>query len=73
MMKDKFWLVVIAASVSLCIFAYLQKGKLSDESREERSFRQYCGSKFSGSRPQCWSEEDWGLFCKKVHCNGEEQ
>ena len=70
-MKDKFWLVIIAVSAGLSVFAYIKEKNLSDESREERSFKQYCGSKFSGSRPTCWSEEDRNILREIIQCKGD--
>ena len=27
-----------------------------------------CVSKVRGSRPACWSDGDWEVFCQKVEC-----
>ena len=30
--------------------------------------RKSCSFKSSGSRPVCWSEADWAIFCERVQC-----
>ncbi len=33
-----------------------------------QSAQDRCYSKISGSRPSCWSEGDWIVFCQHVQC-----
>tara|TARA_Y100000385_G_scaffold262404_1_gene293998 strand:+ start:754 stop:924 length:171 start_codon:yes stop_codon:yes gene_type:complete len=30
--------------------------------------KERCYSKIRGSRPACWSEADWTVFCERVQC-----
>ena len=45
-----------------------------DEQNKERpsnpvqSAQDRCYSKISGSRPSCWTEGDWIVFCQRVQC-----
>ena len=32
------------------------------------SAKERCYSKIRGSRPACWSEGDWEVFCERVQC-----
>ena len=36
------------------------------EPKPPHKFR--CSSKSAGSTPQCWNDEDWKEFCKRVSC-----
>ena len=33
-----------------------------------QSAQDQCFSKRSGSRPSCWSEGDWIVYCQRVQC-----
>ena len=67
--------------VGMCIFLCLVLFGINDCSQKDFQKRQEwrrqnpidaakerCSSKVRGSRPACWSEGDWAVFCEKVEC-----
>jgi len=66
---DKFWFSVVLLAGVCFLFAlsteYLDS---TPKTQQQRVYERYCSSKWSGSRPQCWSEKDWKVYCMKVEC-----
>ena len=46
---------------------FKRKKKYADENPVEAA-QKNCYSKFRGSRPACWSEADWIIYCERVQC-----
>ena len=76
-MIKKYFLIEISLSilVLLCVAGIIGTfGSCQDElQREEaknpvKAAKSRCYSKFSGSRPSCWSEGDWIVFCERIQC-----
>jgi len=74
-MKEWMSICVIAA----CVLAFLfgMYSYMDNQSEERKRFakekpveyaQERCYSKVRGSRPACWSDADWKVFCSKVQC-----
>ena len=75
--KMKEWfLICIWAAVSL-LFLYGMGSCMNNYSAERIQYAKdnpvehakgQCYSKIRGSRPACWTEADWIIFCERVQC-----
>ena len=36
--------------------------------KEHNRYTGKCRNKVRGSRPECWDEKDWEVFCQHVQC-----
>jgi hypothetical protein len=52
--------------ICILLFACNDKNDLPPEPLTSGRFK--CTSKDSGSTPECWNENDWKEFCKRVEC-----
>ena len=72
---DWFRVCVIAAvglgimfGVNQCIDEDVERRKKHAEENPVESAQKKCYSKVRGSRPACWSEADWIVYCERVKC-----
>lgn len=65
--KIIFWGFV---SLLLGGFSYViySQETMTPEEKHTQSLRNQCSSKARGSRPHCWSEDDWKAFCEHIEC-----
>jgi len=75
--KMKEWIGVCVAGA---IFLFLMFGLFSCLNEHDAKQRKWnkenpveaakknCYSKTRGSRPSCWSEADWIVYCERVQC-----
>ena len=74
-MKEWMVMCVIAA----CVLAFLlgMYACMDEQAKEHRKHakenpiehaKERCYSKIRGSRPACWSEADWVIYCERVQC-----
>ena len=74
-MKEWFAICIVAAiSLSMlggflsCLDMEAEKQRQWAKENPVDSAKERCYSKISGSRPACWSEGDWKVFCERVQC-----
>mgnify|MGYP001269457948 CR=1 FL=1 len=74
-MADWMWICVLAAVALLFIFGLYSCLDSHDKERRQwakdnpvEAAQNNCYSKVRGSRPACWSEADWIVYCKYVQC-----
>lgn len=65
-----FWII---GTIVVILFALSLKESLNNTEEEVRQqhLRNQCSSKARGSRPYCWSEDDWKAFCEHVECKSQ--
>ena len=74
-MADWMWICVLGAVALLFIFGLFscldskdkERRKWAEENPVEAA-QKNCYSKVRGSRPACWSEADWIVYCEHVEC-----
>jgi hypothetical protein len=74
-MKEWMMICIIAAG-ALCLLFGMFSCMSSDVKKRNQWIKENpteaaqgrCYSKVSGSRPACWSEGDWKVFCERVQC-----
>ena len=80
-MKIQEWFIVcIAAALLLagisgvvsCANDDFEKRKQWAEHNPVDHAQDQCWSKVRGSRPACWSEGDWEIYCQRVQCKNKE-
>lgn len=66
-------------SILLCflVFSFLTyivyiDDQTSPEEKESHLLHNRCLTNTAGSRPYCWKEADWEVFCQKVECKGNQ-
>jgi hypothetical protein len=74
-MKEWFMICIVAAiSLSMlggflsCLDIEAEKQRQWEKENPVDSAKERCYSKIRGSRPACWSEGDWEVFCERVQC-----
>ena len=74
-MADWMWICVLAAVALLFIFGLFSC--LDSQDKKDRKWakenpvkaaQDKCFIKHRGSRPACWSEADWIVYCERVQC-----
>ena len=72
---DWFRVCVMAAIGLLLLFGLYTCSETSIEERKKfarenpvEAAQKNCYSKVRGSRPACWSEADWIVYCERVQC-----
>ena len=73
--SDWFRVCVMAAVCCLALFGMNECAESGKKERDQwvkdnpvDSAKERCYSKIRGSRPACWSEGDWKVFCERVQC-----
>ena len=51
-----------------CITEDEAKRKKYAEENPIKYAKERCYSKIRGSRPACWTEADWKIYCERVEC-----
>mgnify|MGYP001187916829 FL=1 len=51
-----------------CIDEDVARRKKFAEANPVEAAQKNCYSKVRGSRPACWSEADWIVYCERVQC-----
>ena len=76
-MKIQEWyMICISAALFLTTLAgFVSCGNNDLEKRKQwakdhpvEAAKEGCYSKVRGSRPACWSEGDWAIYCQRVQC-----
>ena len=76
-MKIQDWFIIcIGAALFLatlggfvsCANDDLEKRQQWAEQNPVEHAKEQCYSKAKGSRPACWSEGDWEVYCQRVQC-----
>lgn len=60
--------------IIVCLFgAAIYESIPTPEQREQQRLHNQCVSNAQGSRPHCWSSEDWAAYCQHVECKTQTQ
>ena len=62
-----------AGLLYMFIIGLQQQDNLTPEQIEKRSTHKACTSKVRGSKPACWTELDWKVYCARVQCKSHTQ
>ena len=73
---QEWFMICIAAALFLSMLAGfvscanddLEKRKQWKKQNPVQAAQERCGSKSAGSRPACWSDGDWEVYCQRVQC-----
>ncbi len=67
--------VITALSLSFVFLSFMSCLEVESEKQRQlvkenpvNAAKERCYSKIRGSRPACWSEADWTVFCERVQC-----
>ena len=74
-MAGWMWICVLGAVALLFIFGLYACLDSQDKERKQwakdnpiEAAKKKCYSKARGSRPACWTEADWSVYCERVQC-----
>ena len=74
-MKEWMQMCVIAAcllsflfGMYSCMDTQVEKNRKYAKENPIEHAKERCYSKVRGSRPACWTEADWQIFCERVEC-----
>jgi hypothetical protein len=74
-MKDWFIICIIAAlvlagfgSMISCMDKDHKKRMEHAKQNPIKAAKDRCWTKNAGSRPACWTEADWEIYCQRVEC-----
>ena len=74
-MSSWFTLCIVAALVLIglffmgsCMNKDMEKRNQWNKENPVEAAQKLCYSKVRGSRPACWSEADWIVYCERVQC-----
>lgn len=60
---DKFWVIVGIFLFTILGFAIYSDVNKVAEQKVYNPHQTMCYSKTSGSRPACWTQDDWKAYC----------
>jgi len=59
---------LFAGLIWMFIVGLQEQAAMTPEQIEKQTIQNMCISKVRGSRPSCWTETDWKIYCQRVQC-----